>query len=87
MTWTRGRGRKPFGRTWTSDVAWVVDRFVMVDDTGAVSTSTDGATWQVLQAGDPDPGYVELLRGNIVTWEDDIVGWWNNPKNVAGYHE
>ena len=88
LTWVKVALDKPFGRTRTSDIAWVIDRFVMVDDTGAVSTSTDGLSWQALQPGDPDPGYVELLRGrgerggkNIVTWGDDIVGWWNNPKN------
>ncbi|HEX5591267.1 MAG TPA: hypothetical protein VFX65_13330 [Candidatus Limnocylindrales bacterium] len=78
--------------TWTEvdiddsvqQVAWLGDRFVMVDDTGAVSTSTDGATWRALQPGEPDPGYADLLKGRIVTWEDDVIGWWN-PEDGPDY--
>jgi hypothetical protein len=60
-------------------VAWLGDRFVLRDDDGAISTSMDGATWTVLQPGDPDLGYAELgrRRASVVTWEDTIVGWWN----------
>jgi hypothetical protein len=75
-------------------VAWLGDRFVLVDqDTGGVRTSADGKTWHALQPGDPDPGYAELLRprrdhpaGSFVSWEDDIVGWWNpeDGPDVAG---
>jgi len=78
--------------TWTEvhldagvkQVAWLGDRFVMVDDAGSVSTSTDGASWDVLEPGEPDPGYAELLKGKIVTWEDEIVGWWN-PQDGPDY--
>ena len=65
-----------------SRVAWLGDRFVLVDDAGAVSTSTDGASWQVLGPGDPDPGYADLLRSSFATWEDDFVGWWT-PDNAG----
>ena len=63
-------------------VAWLDDRFVMVDDdSGVVQTSIDGFSWHVLQPGDPDPGYLELIRdvrgGGVVSWGDDIVRWWN----------
>ena len=78
--------------TWTevdietnvAQVAWLGDRFVLVDAAGAVSTSSDGANWDVLQAGDPDPGYADLLKGRIVSWEEDIVGWWN-PEDGPDY--
>ncbi len=67
-------------------VAWLGDRFVLLDDSGAVSTSTDGATWHALQPGDPDPGYAELLKDEMVVWQDHVVGW-SNPGgsgNIAG---
>jgi hypothetical protein len=73
--------------TWTEvdieagpgQVAWLGDRFALVDSSGAVRTSIDGLTWDVLRPGDPDPGYADLLWDwtSIATWEDDIVGWWN----------
>ncbi len=50
---------------------------MLVDDSGAVRTSPDGASWQVLQPGDYDPGYGDLLKGSFVSWGDDVVGWWN----------
>lgn len=68
-------------------VVWLGDRFVLADeDSGAVFTSTDGFSWHALQPGDPDPGYAELIRGSFVTWEDDIVGWWNpeDGPDIAG---
>ena len=78
--------------TWTEvaldgglgQVAWLGDRFVLVDDSGAVRTSPDGASWQVVQPGDYDPGYLELLRGSFVSWGDDVVGWWN-PEDGPDY--
>jgi hypothetical protein len=95
LTWTEvdidwealpgGDERKP--ASW--EVAWLADRFVQIDSdrpgqdhevgSGAVLTSTDGTSWEVLPPGDPDPGYAELLywRGSLVTWEDQMVGWWN----------
>jgi hypothetical protein len=73
--------------TWTEvdidagpgQVAWLNDHFVLVDSSGAIRTSTDGLSWGVLQPGDPDPGYADLLKewSSLVTWEDQIVGWWN----------
>lgn len=80
--------------TWTKvdtdgglrNVAWLRDRFVLLDDSGAVSTSTDGVTWHALQPGDPDPGYAELLEDSMVVWQDQVVGW-RNPEgsgNIAG---
>jgi hypothetical protein len=68
-------------------VAWLGDRFVMVNgDSGGVSTSTDGASWHVLQPGDPDPGYFDLLRGSFASWQNDVVGWWNpeDGPDIAG---
>jgi len=60
-------------------VAWIGDRFVLVDeDSRAVRTSTDGASWHALQPGDPDPGYYELLMGSFASRQDDVVGWWNS---------
>ena len=79
--------------TWTKvsldqrspQVAWLGDRFVLADeDSGAVFTSTDGFSWHALQPGDPDPGYVELLRGSLASWQDDVVGWWN-PEDGPDY--
>ena len=65
-------------------LAWLGDRFVLVDTkSGAVRTSTDGANWQVLQPGDADPGYVDLLRGSFASWQDSAVGWWN-PQDREG---
>ena len=75
MRWTKVALDKTFG-----DIAWVGDRFVMVDEAGAVRTSIDGANWHVLQRGDPDPGYAELLGGPAGELGDNIVGWWN-PRN------
>jgi hypothetical protein len=72
LTWTKVELESGLGQ-----VAWLGDRFVLVDAAGAVSTSIDGASWHVLQPGDPDPGYVKLLRGQFASWEDDVVGWWN----------
>ena len=82
--------------TWTEvdieagpgQVAWLGDRFVLIESSGAVRTSTDGTSWDVLQPGDSDPGYAELLkdRASLVTWEDQIVGW-SNPEDgpdIAG---
>ena len=59
-----------------SNVAWLGDRFVASDDDG-VSASTDGVTWESLDATDPDAGYGQVLRGSktIATWGDGIVGW------------
>jgi hypothetical protein len=69
-------------------VAWLNDQFVLLEDSGAIRTSTDGATWSVLQPGDPDPGYLDLLWGKarFVCWEDEIVGWWNpeDGPSIAG---
>ena len=80
--------------TWTEvdleagsgQVAWLDDHFVLIDSSGAVQTSTDGMTWDVLQPGAPDPGYAELLkeRASLVTWEDQIVGW-SNPQDGRDY--
>jgi hypothetical protein len=64
-------------------VAWLDDRFVLVDqDSGAVATSLDGTSWYALRPGDPDPGYAALLRGSFASWEHDVVGWWN-PEDAA----
>jgi hypothetical protein len=72
-------------------IAWLVDRFVQVDDESrVVQTSTDGFSWHVLQPGDPDPGYLDLMRevrnAGLVTWGDDIVRWWNPEEgaDIAG---
>ena len=78
LTWTKIAldGRSP-------RVAWLGDRFVLVDEeANVVSTSTDGASWYVLRPGDPDPGYLDLLRGSFASWEDDVIGWWN-PEDAA----
>lgn len=71
--------------TWTkvdheavAHVAWVGDRFVVVATDGSgVSTSTDGVTWESLDAADPDAGYGDVLTGSgtIATWEDGMIGW------------
>jgi hypothetical protein len=73
LTWTEVAVDGRLGR-----VEWLGDRFALVDeDSGSVSTSTDGASWHVLQPGDPDPGYFDLLRGSLAIWQNDVVGWWN----------
>ena len=79
LTWTKVALDEGLSR-----VAWLVDRFVLVDGAGAVRTSTDGASWQVLQPGDPDPGYAELLKGSIARWQNDVVGWWS-PEDGRDY--
>jgi hypothetical protein len=81
LTWTEVDIEAGLGQ-----VAWLGDRFVLVDSSGAVRTSTDGATWAVLQPGDPDPGYADLLkeRASFATWEDQIVGW-SNPQEGRDY--
>jgi hypothetical protein len=77
LTWTKVALDGP-----APTVAWIGDRFVLVDeDSGTVFTSTDGFSWQAM---DPDPGYVELLRGSFATWDDDVVGWWN-PEDGPDY--
>jgi hypothetical protein len=71
-----------------TQVAWLDGHFVMVEKAGVVRTSTDGMSWDLLQPGDPDPGYAELLApyASLVTWEDQIVGWWNpeDGPDIAG---
>jgi hypothetical protein len=58
-------------------LAWIGDRFVLADAaSGAVRTSTDGATWQAM-AGDAASGYVDLVSGPIASWQDQVVGWLN----------
>ena len=81
LTWTKVDIKAGPGQ-----VAWLGDRFVLVDSSGAVRTSTDGTSWEVLQPGDPDPGYADLLkdRALLVTWEDQIVGW-SNPEDGPDY--
>ena len=46
-------------------------------------TSTDGKTWQAMQPGDA-AGYLGLLKGSIVGWQDTAVGWWN-PQDGPDY--
>jgi hypothetical protein len=59
-------------------LAWVGDRYILVDeDSGRVRTSIDGSTWETLQPGDPDPGYADLMRQRLASWQGDAVGWWN----------
>jgi hypothetical protein len=79
LTWTEVDIEVGLGQ-----VAWMDDRFVVVDSSGAVWTSTDGTSWEVLKPGDPDPGYADLLkrRASLVTWEDQFVGW-SNPQDVG----
>jgi hypothetical protein len=65
-------------------IAWIGDQFVLVDEEfGTVRTSVDGVSWQALQSGDSDPGYLELLKGSFVSWQDQVVGWWN-PEDKPG---
>jgi hypothetical protein len=78
LTWTKVDLAAGLG-----SIAWLGDRFVLVDGAGAISTSIDGASWHVLQPGDPDPGYAKLLQGNFVSSQDDIVAWWN-PTDLPG---
>lgn len=83
LTWTKVDLDAGFRK-----VAWLGDRFVLVDGAGAIRTSSDGASWAVLQPGDPDPGYADLLGtyATFVSWADDVVGWWNPEEGpeVAG---
>ncbi len=81
LTWTRsdvipaaGIGFDPT----TTRVAWVADRFVMVDeDTQTVATSPDGSSWTTLAADDPDLDYLRVLAfpDPIAIWEDDVISW------------
>ena len=63
-------------------VAWLGDRFVLVDETRAikaVSTSTDGREWVLLDQSDPGWDSYSLLSSSlpsaIATWENDAVLW------------
>ena len=59
-------------------LAWVGDQFVLADvDSGTVRTSTDGQSWQPMQAGDAAKGYVDLLSGSRGSWQGETVGWLN----------
>ncbi len=80
LTWTKTAidQRSP-------QLAWVGDRFVLVDgESGAVTTSLDGVTWHALQPGDPNPGYAQLVSGQRASWQADVVGWWN-PEDGPDY--
>ena len=79
LTWTKVDLKAGLG-----NVAWLGDQFVLIDGAGAVSTSIDGASWHALQPGDPDPGYAQLLQGNVVSWQDNAIGWWN-PEDGPDY--
>jgi hypothetical protein len=61
----------------TKRIAWVDDRFVLADrDAGAVSTSTDGASWIVEEPDGPAQDHLEaLLLQETATWHDRLVGW------------
>jgi hypothetical protein len=61
----------------TTRIAWLGDRFVLVDeDAGAVSTSTDGASWVVEDPEGPGQDYFEpLLLQETAIWQDRLVGW------------
>jgi hypothetical protein len=65
----------------TKRIAWVGDRFVLVDeDAGAVSTSTDGASWVVEDPEGPGQDYFEpLLLQETAIWQGRVVGW-NQPE-------
>jgi len=66
-------------------LAWLGDRFVLADATsGSVRTSIDGESWQAMPPGDVAQGYIDLLRGSIVTWGGDAVGIWN-PQDGPDY--
>ena len=59
-------------------VAWLGDRFVMVDEgTQTVATSPDGSTWTTLAADDPDWDYFQVMSSDdpMASWQDDIVSW------------
>lgn len=61
-------------------VAWLGDRFVLVDElrgAKAVSTSTDGRAWELLDENDPDWDSYSLVSASsaIATWEHDTVLW------------
>ena len=61
-------------------VAWLGDRFVLVDETRAikaVSTSTDGREWVLLDQSDPGWDSYSLLSATsaIATWDHDTVLW------------
>lgn len=64
----------------TAGVAWLGDRFVLVDELRgikAVSTSTDGREWVLLDEGAPGWDSYSLLSPSsaIATWDNDTVLW------------
>jgi hypothetical protein len=64
----------------TTRVVWLGDRFVLVDElrnARAVSTSTDGRAWELLDESDPGWDSYSLLSASsaIATWEDETVLW------------
>ena len=81
------------GLTWTQvplseqepHLAWLGGRFVLADvKSGSVRTSADGQDWQALQPGNANAGYVSLLRGPLVSWQDSALGWFN-PEDGPDY--
>lgn len=67
----------------TTRVVWLGDRFVLVDqlrNAKAVSTSTDGREWELLDESDPGWDSYSLLSASseIATWENDTVLWTTN---------
>ena len=64
----------------TTGVAWLGDRFVLVDKLlvgKAVSTSSDGRAWELLDEGAPGWDSYSLLSTSsaIATWGHDTVLW------------
>lgn len=59
-------------------VAWVGDRFVLVDETRqTVATSPDGSTWTSVATDAPESDYLQLLAdpGSLAIWEDGVASW------------
>lgn len=61
-------------------VVWLGDRFVLVDElpnATAVSTSTDGLAWELIDASDPGWDSYSLVSASsaIATWEHETVLW------------
>jgi hypothetical protein len=66
-------------------IAWVGDRFVLVDqDAGAVSASTDGTSWILQEPGSPGQDYFEpMLMDSHASWGAELAGW-DNESGATG---
>jgi len=92
--WHRSLATSPDGQNWTeithrktaselavgwSDVIWTGNNFVIVDDKGIVSTSTDGSTWV-----DDETFIDQMLLKGVASIGDQVIAVGSKPKTGGG---